>query len=253
MSLRSRKVQTAYNTPTAPSSAKLRNDDDLVNTIRCVFKEEFEVHENRINDIIKTNIEAVNVRLNKVSEEVDEIKKSLKFTQSKFDEELAIVKSNIKKVKSDMKEITEDLLDSDKVSSKLIELEDRSRRNNLRIDGIAEDQNESWHECEEKVLEVIKGKLEIQDPIEIDRCHRMGKHKRNRPRTIIFKLNKFKDKQKILRNARNLKDTGIFIYEDCCDDTMELRKSLWEQVLEHSRQNKIAHLNCRSIVVRDRS
>ena len=113
MSLRSRKVQTAHNTPTAPSSAKLRNDDDLVNTIRCVFKEEFEVHENRINDIIKTNIEAVNVRLNKVSEEVDEIKKSLKFTQSKFDEELAIVKSNIKKVKSDMKEITEDLLDSD--------------------------------------------------------------------------------------------------------------------------------------------
>ena len=198
-------------------------------------------------------MEAVNVRLNKISEEVDEIKKSLEFTQNKFDEELAIVKSNIKKVKSDMKEITEDLLDSDKVSSKLIELEDRSLRNNLRIDGIAEDQNESWHECEEKVLEVIKGKLEIQDPIEIDRCHRMGKHKRNRPRTIIFKLNKFKDKQKILRNARNLKDTGIFIYEDFCDDTMELRKSLWEQVLEHSRQNKIAHLNYRSIVVRDRS
>ena len=101
------------------------------------------------------------------------------------------VKNNIKKVKSD---ITEDLLDSNKVSSKFIELEYRSRRNNLRIDGISEDQNESCHECEEKVLEVIKEKLEIQDPIEIDRCHRMGKHKRNRPRTIIFKLNKFKDK-----------------------------------------------------------
>ena len=61
-----------------------------------------------------------------------------------------------------MREITEDLLDSDKLSSKLIKLEDRSRRNNLRIDGIAEDQNGSWHTCEEKVLEVIKGKLEIQ-------------------------------------------------------------------------------------------
>ena len=197
-------------------------------------------------------MEAVNVRLNKISEEVDEIKKSLEFTQNKFDEELAIVKSNIKKVKSDMKEKTEDLLDPDKVSSEPIELEDRSRRNNLRINGIAEYQNESWHECEEKVLEVIKEKLEIQDPIETDRCHRMGKHKRNRPRTIIFKLNKFKDKQKILRNAINLKDTGIFIYEDFCDDTMELRKSLQEQVLEHRRQNKIAYLNYRSIVVRHR-
>ena len=253
MSLRSSKAKAVHNTPTTPSSAKLRNDNDLVNTVRRVFKEEFEVHENKINDIIKTNMEAVNVRLNTISEKVHEITKSLKFTQNKFDEELAIVKNNIKKVKSDMKEITEDLLDSDKVSSKLIELEDRSRRNNLRIDGIAEDQNESWHECEEKVLEVIKEKLEIQDPIEIDRCHRMGKHKRNRPRTIIFKLNKFKDKQKILQNARNLKYTGIFIYKDFCDDTMELRKSLWEQVLEHHWQNKITYLNYSSIVVGDRS
>ena len=200
-----------------------------------------------------TNMEAVNVRLNKIFEEVDEIEKSLEFTQIKLDEGLATVKSNINKVKSDMKEITEELLDSEKVSSKFIELEGRSRRNNLRIDGIAEDQNESWHEYEEKVLEVTKKKREIQDPIEIYKCHRMGKHKRNRPRTIIFKSNKFKDKQKILQNARNLKDTGIFIYEDFCDDKMELRKSLWEQVLEHRRKNKIAYLNSISIVVRDRS
>ena len=133
MSLRSCKAQAAYNTPITPSSGKLRNDEIIVDTIGCVFKEEFEVHENKINDIIKTNMEAVIVRLNKISEEVDEIKKSLEFTQNKFGEELAIVKSDIKKVKSDMNEITEDLLDSDKVSSKLIELEDRSPRNNLRM------------------------------------------------------------------------------------------------------------------------
>ena len=144
MSLRSSKAKAVHNTPTTPSSAKLRNDNDLVNTVRRVFKEEFEVHENKINDIIRrTNMEAVNVWLNKIFEEVDEIKKSLEFTQNKFDKELAIVKRNIKKVKSDMKEITEDLLEPGKVSSKLIELEDRSRRNNLQIDGIAEDQNEN--------------------------------------------------------------------------------------------------------------
>ena len=131
MSLRSRKAQGAHNTPTTTSSTKLRNKVDLVNTIRCVLKEEFEVHENKINDIVKTNMEAVNVWLNKNSEEVDEITKSLKFTQNKFDEELAIGKKNIKNVKSNMKEMTEDRSDSDKVSSKLIELEDRSQRNNF--------------------------------------------------------------------------------------------------------------------------
>ena len=207
-----------------------------------------------LNYLYQQSVKSISyVWLNKISEEVDEITKSLEFTQNKFDEELAIVKNNIKKVKSDMKKITEDLLDSDKVSSNLIELEDRPRKNNLRIDGIAEHQNESLHECQEKVLKIIKGKPEIQDPTEIDSCHRMGKLKRNYPRTIIFKLNKFKDKQKMLRNARNLKDIGIFIYEDFCDDTMELSKTLWEQILEHRQQNKIAYLNYRSIVVRDRS
>ena len=104
MSLRPRKAQGVHNAPTTPSSTKLRNDDYLVNNIRRVFKEESEVHENKINDIINTNMEAVNVRLNKISEEIDEITKSLEFTQNKFDKELAIVKNNIKKVKSDMKE-----------------------------------------------------------------------------------------------------------------------------------------------------
>ena len=76
MSLRPRKAKAAHNTPTTPSSAKLRNDDDLVNTIRRVFKEEFEVHENKINDIIKTNMEAVNVRLNTISEKFMKLQKA---------------------------------------------------------------------------------------------------------------------------------------------------------------------------------
>ena len=33
------------------------------------------------------------------------------------------------------------------VCNKLVELEDRSRRNNIRIDGIKEHNKESWEEC----------------------------------------------------------------------------------------------------------
>ena len=50
---------------------------------------------------------------------------------------------------------------------------------------------------------------------------------------------------------KNLKNTGIFIYEDFSKDTVELRKSLWEQVFEYQKQNKFAWLNDRSIIVRD--
>ena len=43
--------------------------------------------------------------------------------------------------------------------------------------------------------------------------------------TIVSRFLCFKDKRKILQNEKKLKDTGIFIYEDFCSDTMEIRKS----------------------------
>ena len=44
----------------------------------------------------------------------------------------------------------DDLLNADEVSTKLVELEDRSRRNNLRIDGTKEEPNKTWEACEKK-------------------------------------------------------------------------------------------------------
>ena len=72
--------------------------------------------------------------------------------------------------------------------------------------------------------------------VEISRCHRTGPHKtktgqnRDQPCTFVCTLNRFKDKQQILNNAKKLKNTSIFIHENFSKNTMELRKSLWEQV-----------------------
>ena len=90
--------------------------------------------------------------------------------------------------------------------------------------------------------ELIEVNFGITDTIEFERCHRISAQtnsskNQNRSRTIICKATKFKDKQKILKSAKCLKDTGIFIYEDFCKDTMDLRK--------------FAFLNYRSVVVRE--
>ena len=37
------------------------------------------------------------------------------------------------------------------IENKLVDLENRSRMNNLRINGIKEGKNENWEECEERV------------------------------------------------------------------------------------------------------
>ena len=127
----------------------------------------------------------------------------------------------------------------------------------LRIDGVKEEPNETWEACEKKIQNIIVDKLGIESEVEIDKYHRIGPRKtkthqnQDRPRTVVCRLNRFKDKQRILSNAKNFKNMVIYIYEDFSKDNMELRKSLCEQVLEYRKQNKFACLNYRSIIVRD--
>ena len=111
----------------------------------------------------------------------------------------------------------------------------------------------AWDDCERKVQDVLLNNLNIESNIKIDQCHRFGKCRGSRPRTIVCRFLRFKGKQKILQNAKKLKDTGIFIYEDFYSDTMELRKSLWKKVLEYLRQGKYAYLKYRTILVRYKS
>ena len=112
-------------------------------------------------------------------------------------------------------------------------MEDRCRRNNIRIDGIKEAKGETWNDCEEKVQDMFAQKLGL-DGIEIERANRVKRNSRdsntNRPRTIVVKLLRFKDKTKIFQNANKLKGKNTFINNDFSKATLELRKYLMVEV-----------------------
>ena len=138
---------------------------------------------------------------------------------------------DLKELDKNINEVQQDLLDPKYVFSKLIELENRSRGNSLCVDRIGEKPNETWDECEASAQELIEVNLSITDAIKFARCHRISAQtnsskNQNHPLTIICKVTKYKDKLKILKYAKCLKDTGIFIYEDFCKDTMDLPKKL---------------------------
>ena len=141
--------------------------------------------------------------------------------------------------------------DAENIHNKLVELEDRSRRSNIRIDGIKEHNKVGWEECERRVHSMLKELLHIGN-VEIERAHRAGRKNRNKLTTIVCKLLQFKDKQNILRKAKLLIGTNIFINEDYCQDTVDYGKELWEEVKVLRSQGKIAYLNYRPIVFRDK-
>ena len=131
------------------------NNEDLLETIRKIVREELEDHQEKVSEVIKSQLTNTNERLDKISQEVVEITKSLEFTQEELHDGLANVKNDIKKLQTDLREIEDDLLDPTFVVEKLTELEDRSRRNNVRIDGIPETPNENWENCEKKVRKLL--------------------------------------------------------------------------------------------------
>ena len=89
----------------------------------------------------------------------------------------------MEKLDSDVWEIYEyQIYDPKYAQNSLTELEDRSRRNVIRVDGIKETKTETWNDCEENVKDMFAQKLGL-DGIEIERVHRVKCNSRdsNRP------------------------------------------------------------------------
>ena len=72
-----------------------------------------------------------NDRLHKISKESIELTKGLEFTQVQLEGEIKNIKGNIRNLETSFKGIEDDLLDPNDISSKLIELKDRSLQGGL--------------------------------------------------------------------------------------------------------------------------
>ncbi|XP_065650250.1 uncharacterized protein LOC136078406 [Hydra vulgaris] len=171
-------------------------------------------------------------------------------------ERLDIVESNEKirsVVNSQEKCITTSAIQSNesafiKIRGKLREMEDRSRRNKLRIEGVKENDGESREDSEMKVNKIFENYLGLKG-IKIERAHRTGQKNSVKPIPIIIKLLDFKDKIGILKKTTNLKGKNIYINEDFCAETVQIR-SLREQMKIERAAGKFATISYDKLIIR---
>ena len=116
------------------------------------------------------------MRLNKISQMIN----------------LRIQKTQLIKSKEHLREKLKK--DNDGNNNKLRNLGDRSRRDNLRFDGIEEWEEESWVDTEQNLKDTLGDILGIQN-VKIERAHRVGDKKRSPCRTKVAKLSNFKTKE----------------------------------------------------------
>jgi hypothetical protein len=144
---------------------------------------------------------------------------------------------------------------SDGLKENMRKLEDRNRRNNIRIDGVQENEKETWEQTEKKIQLILNEQLKISNII-IERAHRIERRiitdkVMSKPRTIIIKLLNYKDKENILKHSKMLKGTGIFINEDFSYETNKIRRELIEKMKIARNAGKYAVIEYDKLIVKE--
>ena len=159
-----------------------------------------------------------------------EVSESLEFTEKVIEKIVEKLETKLDNLEDKVQDIWDYQIDPDYIQHKSIETEDRSRRNDIRIDGIEEEEGGVWEIFQAKATKVFKKKLGIENKIIIKGAHRTKRNYRNedkkRPRTIVLRLANFKDKNIILKNVNILKGSDVYVNEDFSMETTELRKKL---------------------------
>ena len=89
------------------------------------------------------------------------MRKSIEFTENQLQEKVNNAENKLVHIEQRIERIYDYQIGPDYVEQKLIDLDDRSRRNNLRVDGIPETPGETWEDCEEKLQRVFQEKLRM--------------------------------------------------------------------------------------------
>ena len=139
--------------------------ESIVELTKTVFEEEFVKQQQQVSKTIENNLVITKQETGKLPEEINDLKKGTEFTENVLEEKVAKVEQNVCELQGKLKKVEEDVTymndcieDAEKIHNKLVQLQDRSRRNNIRIDGIKERNRESWEECERRVHSILKEK-----------------------------------------------------------------------------------------------
>ena len=177
-----------------------------------------------INDKVEEGLGNITSRITQIEKElkaeIDELKESLKFSDEKFnkisEEHEVVMKENV----TLKQQVTMLEHQTSHMSKKLVQLEDYSRRSNIRISGVPEEENEK---CEDKITNLF-GQMGCTN-IDLERCHRVGKKEDGKKREIIARFGYPPDKPNVMKNRKYLPN-DVYINDDYSQETTRRRNTL---------------------------
>ena len=196
---------------------------------------------------------SLNERIENQNNLIQELKHSLEYSQA----EIKDISNELKITKSDICDLRKKTEEQELIIKKLTvrndDLENFSRRNNIRVDGIKEQTAENKEKLQVEVHKILKDKMKLEG-VEIVNIHRLPRKDDilSRPRTIIARLSKEGDRDVTMKNTWRLKNSGIFITEDVCENTAKLRRDKLPLLKEARNNGKIAFFNRSKLIIKNR-
>lgn len=214
--------------------------------ITAVCKQLLAMQENSVTNMVKVLIDDVKADLRSLRNDINSLQVSAQFTSTQTEELKSRVELIERKYAKVEKGLTSHEKDIDFVVGKCDYLENQSRRNNIKVIGIDDSKgmNESWEESEKIIKDKIRDLLQIQDELVIERAHRVGNWPRKRDdgteesRPIVAKFQSWKQKEMVLKKAREVKPQNIKFFADFSQLTLNRRR---DQVPELIKAREAGH------------
>ena len=178
----------------------------LDKSIQNMIRETFKLMKDEFLQSVSHRIDILEGKLFEKEEENSALKGKLK----SLEEENQKIKDDQEKTKQEEK------IEQEKLKASINNLEQYGRRNNLRIDGIFEDNMESAEQTGQKVAQCINAHVLnlIIRRCDIDIAHRLGKKIDKRPRQIIVKFTSRMTRDTVWQNRRLLTRSRVYVNED---------------------------------------
>ncbi len=185
-------------------------------------------------------------RIREAEVTIQDLTRSLEFSQA----EVKDLQSEVKELRKFASEILKSQIKD--LEQRQNYQEDYNRRNNLRISGIEEKLGETWEETAIAVSKLIEEKLQLP-AVKLEHAHRTGRVLPSRSRVVVARFEKFSDREAVMRNARKLKGSEIYIDEDLCPASQEIRKSQIPLMKKARKEGKIPFFKHTRLIIKDKS
>ena len=178
---------------------------------------------------LESRIESLETSHVDTKREVEEFKESLNFNEVKrqktsknlqsLEEKLNEQRTGVDKGMNELRDKVRELED------KNLYLEAYSRRENIKFENIPE-QASHKEDIESLLRNFLETELGFSDAanIEIQRVHRLGKKRDDKPRPILARFLRYKDCEKLLSLGYRLRDTNFKMYQDLPLEIVERRR-----------------------------